>query len=195
MPFEAGVPAWSGPYAISYVLARLRSASLLGIEEWLVELDVSFGLPTFNMARLPDSSVRESLDRVRSEIRNSDFEFPARHVTIHLASDNVRKRGTSYDLPIAVGVLAAGGFLRRRYYGDLLLLTELSLDGTIQSMRSVLLMALVARQHAHLGRHCQTGPDSRLLMIQAVLHFQLSTHREDPASPPPRLSKPTVGVI
>ena len=114
MPFEAGVPAWSGPYAISYVLARLRSASLLWIEEWLVELDVSFGLPTFNMARLPDSRVRESRDRVRSAIRNSDFEFPARHVTINLASDNVRKRGTSYDLPIAVGVLAAGGFLQRR---------------------------------------------------------------------------------
>ena len=130
------------------MLARLRSASLFGIEASLVEVDVSFGLPAFNMVGLPDSSVRESRDRVRSAIRNSGFEFPAHRVTINLAPANVRKRVTSYDLPIAVGVLAASGLLPRREYGDILLLGELSLDGTIQSIRGVLPMALVARQHA-----------------------------------------------
>lgn len=127
---------------------RLRSASLFGIEASLVEVDVSFGLPAFNMVGLLDSSVRESRDRVRSAIRNSGFEFPAHRVTINLAPANVRKRVTSYDLPIAVGVLAASGLLPRREYGDILLLGELSLDGTIQSIRGVLPMALVARQHA-----------------------------------------------
>ena len=132
------------------MLARLRSASLFGIEASLVEVevDVSFGLPTFNVVGLPDSSVRESRDRVRSAIRNSGFEFPAHRVTINLAPANVRKRGTSYDLPIAVGVLAASGLLPQREYADLLLLGELSLDGTIQSIRGVLPMALVARRHA-----------------------------------------------
>ena len=141
---------WSGPCGSPGVLARLRSASLFGIEASLVEVevDVAFGLPAFNMVGLPDSSVRESRDRVRSAIRNSGFEFPAHRVTINLAPANVRKRGTSYDLPIAVGVLAASGLLPRREYPDLLLLGELSLDGTIQSIRGVLPMALVARQHA-----------------------------------------------
>ena len=148
--FHHGLLAWSGPCGSPRVLARLRSASLFGIEASLVEVevDVSFGLPTFNMVGLPDSSVRESRDRVRSAIRNSGFEFPAQRVTINLAQANVRKRGTSYDLPIAVGVLAASGLLPQREYADLLLLGELSLDGTIQSIRGVLPMALVARRHA-----------------------------------------------
>lgn len=142
--------AWSRPCGDLGVLARLRSASLFGVKASLVEVevDVSFGLPTFNMVGLPDSSVRESRDRVRSAIRNSGFEFPAHRVTINLTPADVQKRGTSYDLPIAVGVLAASGLLPQREYGDLLLLGELSLDGTIQSIRGVLPMALVARQHS-----------------------------------------------
>ena len=150
MAREADALAWSGPCGSPRVLARLRSASLFGIEASLVEVevDVSFGLPTFNMVGLPDSSVRESRDRVRSAIRNSGFEFTAHRVTINLAPANVCKRGTSYDLPMAVGVLAASGLLPQREYADLLLLGELSLDGTIQSIRGVLPMALVARRHA-----------------------------------------------
>ena len=130
--------------------ARLHSASLVGVEASLVEVevDVSFGLPTFTMVGLPDSSVRESRDRVRSAIRNSTFEFPAHRITINLAPADVRKRGTSYDLPIAVGVLAASGQLSCRDYADVLFLGELSLDGSIQSTRGVLPMALVARRRA-----------------------------------------------
>ena len=78
---------------------------------------------------------------------NSGYEFPAHRVTINLAPADVRKRGTSFDLPIAIGVLAASGLLSRREYADILLLGELSLDGTIQSTRGVLPMAMVARRH------------------------------------------------
>ena len=152
-------PSWSDPCGNPLVLARLRSASLFGIEASLVkvEVDVSFGLPAFNMVGLPNSSVRESRDRVRSAILNSGFEFPAHRVTINLAPADVRKRGTSFDLPIAVGVLAASGLLSRREYADLLLLGELSLDGTIQSTRGVLPMALVARRH---GMRLLAPPDA-----------------------------------
>ena len=99
------------------------------------------------MVGLPDSSVRESRDRVRSAIRNSEFEFPSPRITINLAPANVRKRGTSFDLPIAVGVLAASGQLSCRDYADILFLGELSLDGSIQSIRGALPMALVARRY------------------------------------------------
>ena len=74
-----------------------------------VEVDVSFGLPAFTMVGLPDASVRESRDRVRSAIRNSGFEFPPHRVTVNLAPADVRKAGSSFDLPIALGVLAATG--------------------------------------------------------------------------------------
>ena len=92
------------------MIGRLWSATIFGVEASLVqiEVDVSFGLATFTMVGLPDSSVRESRDRLRSAIRNSDFAFPAHRITVNLARADVRKRRTSFDLPIAIGVLAAG---------------------------------------------------------------------------------------
>ena len=131
------------------MLARLWSATLFGVDASLVqvEVDVSFGLPMFSMVDLPDSCVRESRDRVRSAIRNSGFEFPAHRVTINLAPADMRKRGTSFDLPIAIGVLAATGLIERREFDTCLILGELSLDGGIQAIRGTLPMALTAHRH------------------------------------------------
>jgi magnesium chelatase family protein len=111
-----------------------------------VEVDVSFGLPAFTMVGLPDPSVRESRDRVRSAIRNSGFEFPQHHVTVNLAPADLRKAGSSFDLPIALGVLAAAGLITRRDVHDVLLIGELSLDGGIHPARGVLPIAAAARR-------------------------------------------------
>ena len=116
-----------------------------------VEVDVSFGLPAFQMVGLPDASVRESRDRVRSAIRNSGFEFPPHRVTVNLAPADIRKAGSSFDLPIALGVLAAAGHITRRDIADVLLLGELSLDGGIQTARGVLPIAAAARRHRCRG--------------------------------------------
>ena len=131
------------------VLASVRTAAVFGIEACLVqvEVDVSFGLPAFQMVGLPDASVRESRDRVRSAIRNSGFEFPPHRVTVNLAPADIRKAGSSFDLPIALGVLAAAGHITRRDIADVLLLGELSLDGGIQTARGVLPIAAAARRH------------------------------------------------
>ncbi len=99
------------------------------------------------MVGLPDSSVRESRDRVRSAIQNSGFPFPAHRITVNLAPASVPKRGTWFDLPIAIGVLAASGLLGRHEYDGLLLAGELSLDWAINSTRGVLPIALLARHH------------------------------------------------
>src|SRR5689334_24860169 len=113
------------------MLASLRTAAVIGIEACAVqvEVDVSFGLPSFTMVGLPDASVRESRDRVRSAIRNAGFEFPPHRITVNLAPADVRKAGSSFDLPIALGILAAQGIVERRHIPDLVLLGELSLDG------------------------------------------------------------------
>ncbi|MEN3338623.1 MAG: magnesium chelatase family protein [Acidobacteriota bacterium] len=116
-----------------------------------VEVDVSFGLPAFTVVGLPDVSVRESRDRVRSAIRNSGFEFPQHHVTVNLAPADVRKAGSSFDLPIALGVLAATGLVTRRDVHDVLLLGELSLDGGIHAARGVLPIAAAARRERYKG--------------------------------------------
>ena len=128
------------------MLASLRSAALVGVEALpvIVEVDVSYGLPIFTMVGLPDASVRESRDRVRSAIRNSGFQFPAHRVTVNLAPADVRKAGASYDLPIALGILAASGVLVGREVSDVVLLGELSLDGSIQPIRGVLPVAAAA---------------------------------------------------
>jgi magnesium chelatase family protein len=130
------------------VLARLRSAAVFGVEGYAVqvEVDVSYGLPNFTLVGLPDTSVRESRDRVRSAIRNSAFEFPGHRITVNLAPADVRKAGSSFDLPIALGILAASGIVERREIHDLVLLGELSLDGSIHPTRGVLPIAVAARR-------------------------------------------------
>ena len=130
------------------MLARLRTAAVFGVEACQVdvEVDVSFGMPRFTMVGLPDASVRESRDRIRSAIRNSGFAFPPHRITVNLAPADVRKDGAAFDLPIALGILAAEGIVERREAGDLLLLGELSLDGTIHPARGVLPIAAAARR-------------------------------------------------
>jgi magnesium chelatase family protein len=132
----------------SNVLACVRTAAVFGVDAYpvQVEVDVSFGLPSFTMVGLPDVSVRESRDRVRSAIRNSGFEFPPHRITVNLAPADMRKEGSSFDLPIALGVLAATGLVTRRNVDDVLLIGALSLDGGIQAARGVLPIAAAARR-------------------------------------------------
>jgi magnesium chelatase family protein len=126
------------------MLARVLSACLSGIEARLVrvEVDVVHGLPSFTTVGLPDAAVRESRDRVRAAIRNSGFEFPQDRVTVNLAPADLRKEGGSFDLPIALGLLAATGAIRRDRLERLLVAGELALDGGIHAVRGVLPMAL-----------------------------------------------------
>jgi magnesium chelatase family protein len=130
------------------VLASLCSAAIFGVDAYPVqiEVDVSFGLPHFTMVGLPDATVRESRDRVRSAIKNSGFEFPPHRITVNLAPADVRKAGSSFDLPIALGLLATSGQLTRRSIDDTVVLGELSLDGAINGIRGVLPIAIAARR-------------------------------------------------
>jgi magnesium chelatase family protein len=130
------------------MLARLSSAAVIGIDACRVhvEVDVSFGLPHFLLVGLPDASVRESRDRVRAAIRNSGFEFPSHRITINLAPADVRKAGAAFDLPIALGLLAATGAITRPDFGEIVNVGELSLDGSIHATRGVLPIAAHARR-------------------------------------------------
>lgn len=135
------------------MLACMRSAAVFGIEASPVhiEVDVSFGLPGFTVVGMPDISVRESRDRVRTAIRNSGFDFPQHRITVNLAPADVRKAGSSFDLPIALAVLAASGTVGRRDINDIVVIGELSLDGGIQAARGVLPVAAAARRERFAG--------------------------------------------
>jgi magnesium chelatase family protein len=140
-----------------------------------VEVDVSFGLPMLTMVGLPDASVRESRDRVRLAIRHCGFEFPSARVTVNLTPADVRKAGTAFDLPIALGVLAASGLIERRHVMDLLLVGELSLDGSILPARGVLPMAVAARREGLRGMLLPRSNAPEALAVGGLRVFPLDT--------------------
>ena len=130
------------------MLARVRSATLTGIEvaTVFVEVDVTAGLPSFTTVGLPDSTVRESRDRVRAAIRNAALEFPIDRITVNLAPADVRKEGAAFDLPMAVAILCATGLVKPGRLERALVVGELSLDGSVRPVRGVLPVALHARR-------------------------------------------------
>jgi magnesium chelatase family protein len=133
------------------MLASVQTAALHGIESVpvAVEVDLSFGLPALVMVGLPDTAVRESRDRVKAAIRNSGFDFPQERITVNLAPADVRKVGAAFDLPIALGVLAASGIVTSRTARNALVIGELSLDGSMHPTRGVLPIAAGARRDGY----------------------------------------------
>ena len=131
------------------MLSRVTTAALVGIEAVpvLVEVDVSSGgLPGLTIVGLPDTTVRESRERVRSAIRNAGFPFPRTRVTVSLAPADLKKVGAAFDLPIALGILAASGALPFREEWPLIIAGGLSLDGAVPPMRGLLAVAAAAER-------------------------------------------------
>ncbi len=126
------------------MLARVISAATMGVEAYEVEVeaDIQQQLPAFVTVGLPEGAVRESKERVTAAIKNSDFLFPAKRVTINLAPADVKKEGSAFDLPIAVGILAATGQIIRDRCDEFVLMGELSLDGSLKPIPGVLPMAM-----------------------------------------------------
>lgn len=133
------------------MLASVLSAAYLGIEAYPVhiEVDVTFGLPQFNVVGLPDVSVKESRERVKSAIRNSGFDFPPDKITINLAPADIKKEGPAFDLPIAIGILAAAGVIAPEKLHSKLFLGELALDGSLRAFRGAFIISsCLGNKHA-----------------------------------------------
>ncbi|MCW2277956.1 YifB family Mg chelatase-like AAA ATPase [Heliophilum fasciatum] len=126
------------------MLARVQSVVLEGLEAHpvLVEVDVANGLPAFDLVGLAAASVREARERVRAAIKNSAFDFPLQRITVNLAPANVRKEGSGLDVAIALGILGATGQLQGVDIGNVFVVGELALDGSIRPVDGVLAMAL-----------------------------------------------------
>ena len=130
------------------MLARVLSSAVLGIDAYQVEVevDITSGLPTFTTVGLPETSVKESKERVKSAINNSGYRFPDDRITVNLAPADIKKEGTGFDLPIALGILAATGIIPQESLAEYLILGELSLDGRVKPVRGSLPMALAAKK-------------------------------------------------
>ena len=126
------------------MFTKITSATISGIDgvEVSVEIDVSRGIPAIDIVGLPETSVKESRDRVRAAIRNAGFEFPIKRITINLAPANLKKEGSGFDLPIAIGIMAAAGYISCEMLVDCAFLSELSLEGRLRGINGMLPMAL-----------------------------------------------------
>lgn len=130
------------------MLAIVNSSALLGIDGYHVnvEVDLSSGLPSFDIVGLPDSAVKESRERVRTAIKNSGITFPIKRITVNLAPADTKKEGASFDLPIAAGILSCMEIVPCHALADVLLLGELSLDGSVRPVNGILPMVYSAMQ-------------------------------------------------
>lgn len=135
------------------MLAKIDSCSVEGIDGFIVEVevDISYGLPVFNIVGLPEVSVRESKDRVKTAIKNSGYTFPMEKIVVNLAPADIKKEGTGFDLPVAVGILAASEVIPSEKINEYLILGELSLDGQVKPINAVLPYALTARERGKKG--------------------------------------------
>jgi magnesium chelatase family protein len=131
------------------MLFRVQSAAVFGITAYpiSVEVDLSSGQKLNLMTvGLPDTAVRESSERVKAALRNCGYPLPAQHITINLAPADVKKEGSAFDLPMAVGILGASGCVKLKNLREYLFLGELSLDGTVRPVKGALSMAVMARE-------------------------------------------------
>lgn len=130
--------------------ACVLSSSILGIDAYIVEVEAHLTgakLPRFVTVGLPEGAVRESKERVSAAIKNTGFSFPLKHITINLAPADIRKEGSGFDLPIAVGILVEMGAVKSTYLHKLLMLGELALDGSLRPIRGALPIALCAPRY------------------------------------------------
>jgi magnesium chelatase family protein len=161
------------------MIASVHSATLWGTDALgvMVEADIQGGLPSMAVVGLPDSTVRESKERVRSAIVNSGLEFPPRRITVNLAPADVKKEGGTFDLPVAVAILAALGLVPKKTLLDYLFVGELGLDGGVRPVRGVISAAFLARNKGFKGIVCpsQNGDEACLAGVEV---YPVSSLRE-----------------
>ena len=130
------------------MLSIVKSMSLQGLEGFLVDVqvDVAAGMPNWEVVGLPDATVRESKERVRTAIKNSGFEFQSRRIVINLAPADTRKEGSFFDLPIAIGILLDFQYIKWQELNDTVFIGELSLNGKLNKVNGILPMCIEAKK-------------------------------------------------
>jgi magnesium chelatase family protein len=164
----------------SGMLFKARSAAVYGIDANIIDVEVDFSgavleHPLFNMVGLPDAAVRESRDRVRSAIKNSGFDIPPTRITVNLAPADLKKEGSGFDLPIAIGILGAYGALQNKDLSDFLLVGELGLDGSLRAVQGMLPIAVAAREKGIKNLLIPAGNAREAAVVEGVNVYPVCT--------------------
>jgi magnesium chelatase family protein len=162
------------------MFSQVFSAATYGVDAYLVDVEthLDFGSPKFFMVGLPDNAVKESIHRVTAAIKNSDFKFPNRKMTVNLAPADVKKEGSSYDLPVALGILAASGQLKSDVLQDFVILGELALDGNLRPIHGALVIALEAKARGKRGIILPEENAKEAAMIEGIEVYPMRTLSE-----------------
>jgi magnesium chelatase family protein len=162
------------------MLAKLRSMAVMGIDAYEIgiEADITDMLPSFTIVGLPDGAVRESRERVMSAIKNCGFEYPIRKVTINMAPADIKKEGSAFDLPIAIGLLVASGQVEIASAQDYIIVGELSLDGGVKHIKGMLSMAICARELGFKGMIVPRECAQEAAVAEGVNIYPVSTLSE-----------------
>ncbi|MGQ0667265.1 MAG: YifB family Mg chelatase-like AAA ATPase [Nitrospiraceae bacterium] len=157
------------------MLAKVTSAALVGLDAHLVdvEVDIAGGLPQFSIVGLPDATVKESRDRVRSALKNCGFHFPAKRITVNLAPAGIKKEGSGLDLAIATGILVAEEVIPQAMLDHRVLIGELSLDGRVKPIAGALSFGLACRRGYDLLLPSDNGPEAAL--VEGVSAYPIHT--------------------
>jgi magnesium chelatase family protein len=159
------------------MLAKVLSSAVIGIDAYIVEVevDISQGLPSFSTVGLPEGAVRESKERVKASIKNSGYHFPSDRITVNLAPADVKKEGSAFDLPMALGILAATGLLSKSACNGYLVLGELSLDGLIRPVKGALPIALTAKEMGLKGLFVPTENATEAAVVGGIDVYPVET--------------------
>jgi magnesium chelatase family protein len=159
------------------MLAKVFSSAVIGIDAYVVEVevDISQGLPSFATVGLPEGAVRESKDRVKASIKNCGYHFPSDRITVNLAPADIKKEGSAFDLPMAVGILGATGLISGSGIGKSLVLGELSLDGMVRPVRGALPVAIMAREMGFRGLFLPAENAAEAAVVEGITVHPVKT--------------------
>ncbi|WP_422445861.1 YifB family Mg chelatase-like AAA ATPase [Thermoanaerobacterium sp. DL9XJH110] len=162
------------------MLAQVKSCAIYGLESFLVdvEVDISSGLPAFDIVGLPDMAVKESRERVRAAIKNQNFDFPVKRITLNLAPADIKKEGPHFDLPIALGILAATEQLPAEHLKQYAAVGELSLDGKLRPVSGILPMAIEVKEKKLKGIMVPRENAEEAAVIQGIDVIGINTLEE-----------------
>ncbi|MCX7983317.1 MAG: YifB family Mg chelatase-like AAA ATPase [Bacteroidetes bacterium] len=160
--------------------AHLRSAATYGVDAHLIDVEthLDFSVPKFFIVGLPDNAVKESIHRVTAAIKNSGYKFPSRRITVNLAPADIKKEGSAYDLPIALGILAASEQMKSTILEHFIILGELALDGALRPIHGALVIALESKQKGVRGVLVPEENAQEAAMVNGIEVYPIRSLRE-----------------
>jgi magnesium chelatase family protein len=160
------------------MLSKVLSAYVIGVDAHIIEVEVdisSLGLPQFSVVGLPDAAVRESKDRIRPALKNVGFNFPLKKITVNLAPADLKKEGSSFDLPIAIGIIASEGLLEPSEIEGYMIVGELSLDGRLKPVRGILPIAIETKRLGLKGLIVPEGNATEAAIVEGLNVYGLGS--------------------